>query len=139
MKVLTVLIAVGVVVFLLLAFSRDDVDKTAKKAETAASEIVSRLAAAKARLVQDDKTRENAPAVAAGLPPLDPKSPAVGVPLDPTAADVMARPAAPARDGAGIPATAGQITPEDVMRANKDAAVVERRVAEVLNKYFGDQ
>lgn len=138
MKFLTVLIAVGAVMFLLLTLSRDDVEKTAKKAESAASEITSRLAAAKERFARDDKARDGAPA-SAGLPPLDSKSPAAGVPLEPTAADVMARPAAPARDSANPPASAGATTPEDVMRANKDAAVVERRVAEVLNKYFGDQ
>ena len=121
------------------AFSRDGVEETAKKAETAASEITSRLAAAKERFTRDDKARDGAPVAAANLPPLDPKSPAAGVPAEPTAADVMSRPAAPARDGAGTSASAGAIMPEDVMRANKDAAVVERRVAEVLNKYFGDQ
>ena len=136
MKALIVLIAVGVVVFLLLAFSRDDVDKTAKKAETAVSEIVSRLSAAKERLVQDDKARDAAPAVAAIPPPLDSKSPVAGTPLDPTAADVMARPAEPARDSTGT--AGGQVTPDDVVRANKDANAVARRVADLFTKYFGE-
>ena len=138
MKTLIVLIAVGVVVFLLLAFSRDDVDKTAKKAETAVSEIVSRLSAAKERLVQDDKARDAAPAVAAIPPPLDSKSPVAGTPLDPTTADVMVRPTEPVRDSAGAGTGSGQITPDDVVRANKDANAVARRVADLLTKYFGE-